>query len=109
MTTYEASKTGAFQLEVTTLTGVEAAEARRQARISAFADSPPAEQKKIIAEFTTELTAKGGDKLTVKDAQAAIELAMEIPESEACTVARPVRVSPRSSTARPTRSSRVSA
>jgi thiol-disulfide isomerase/thioredoxin len=83
VTTFEPAKTGAFNLEIKTLTGAEAEQARAQARIDAFPDASPAEQKKIITEFAKDLTAKGGDKLTIKDAQTAIQLAMSIDESEA--------------------------
>src|SRR5262249_25611600 len=68
-TTFEAGKTGAFNVEVKSLTGAEAAEARLQARVDAFGSSSPAEQKQIIAEFTKALQAKGSDKLTIPDAQ----------------------------------------
>jgi len=83
VTSYVPGTTGAFNLEVKTLTGDAAVEARRQARIDAFGESTPAEQKKILAEVTKDLEGKGGDKLTVKDAQMALSLAMQIDESEA--------------------------
>jgi thiol-disulfide isomerase/thioredoxin len=81
-TTFEKGKTGAFDVEVKTLTGAEAAKAREQARFDRFADSPPAEQKKLLAEFTKGLTAKGGDNLTIQDAQRAVELAMQLDETD---------------------------
>jgi thiol-disulfide isomerase/thioredoxin len=81
-TTFEPGKTGAFQLEVKPATDAEAVEARQQARINDFATSSPAEQKKLIAEFTKDLQSKG-EKLTVKDAQVALQLAMMIDESDA--------------------------
>ena len=81
-TTFVPGQTGEFTLEVKTVTGAEAAEARLNTKISTFGDSTPAEQKKIIAEFTKNLAEKG-EKVELKDAQAAIQLAMMIDESEA--------------------------
>ena len=81
VTSYKPAKTGAFLLEVKQATAAEAAEARVQARLDAFAESPPAEQKKIVAEVTKDLLAKGGN-LTIKDAQLAAQLAMQIDETD---------------------------
>jgi thiol-disulfide isomerase/thioredoxin len=82
VTTFEAGKTGAFDLQVNSLAGAEAVQAHQQARIDRFPDSPVAEQKKVIAEVTKSLIAKGSDKLTLADAQQAIGLAMQIDETE---------------------------
>ena len=81
-TTFVPGQTGEFTIEVKTVTGAEAAEARLQTRLMTFGDATVAEQKKIVAEFTKGLMEKG-DKLEIKDAQAAIQLAMMIDESEA--------------------------
>ena len=81
-TTFVPGQTGEFTLEVKTVTGAEAAQARLQTKIAGFADSTPAQQKQTIAEFTKSLVQKGDD-LAIPDAQAAIQLAMLIDESEA--------------------------
>jgi thiol-disulfide isomerase/thioredoxin len=73
--------TGAFKLDVKLASDTEAADARLQARLAAFAAAAPAEQKKLVAEVTKEFVKKG-ENVTLKDAQIAATLAMTLDEGD---------------------------
>jgi thiol-disulfide isomerase/thioredoxin len=81
VTTFVAKTTGLFVLEMTLATEAEAKEARFQARVDGFWDSPRAEQKKVLLEVTKDFQDKG-DKLALKDAQLVVSLVFMGDDSE---------------------------
>jgi len=73
-TTLPPNQTGKFSLDIGPATAAEEKEAAFNERVANFATSPPAEQKKIIAEATKRFQDQG-EKLTINDARQAFQLA----------------------------------
>ncbi|HZZ78122.1 MAG TPA: redoxin family protein, partial [Gemmataceae bacterium] len=82
VTTFEGNKTGKFAVEMTYASAAEAKDAVFLARVDNFADSTPAEQRKLFAEVTKKLEAKG-ENLNINDAQIAVKLFMTADDSNA--------------------------
>jgi thiol-disulfide isomerase/thioredoxin len=74
VTTFEASKTGKFNLDVKLANDKETADARLMNRIDRYIESTPAERKAVVRDFTKRLSDKEG-KITIQDAQMAIQVA----------------------------------
>jgi thiol-disulfide isomerase/thioredoxin len=74
VTTFEANKTGKFNLDVKLANDKETADARLMNRIDRYIESTPAERKAIVRDFTKRLSDKEG-KITIQDAQMAIQVA----------------------------------
>lgn len=71
-----AQQTSKFTLELAPASPAESASAEFKFRITNYADASPVERKKVIQKVTKQLADKAG-KISIADAQLAIQLAMQ--------------------------------
>lgn len=82
VTTFAPNTTGLFVLEMKYADEKEAAEARFMSRVERFAESTPAEQKKLVQEATKRFADKNGN-LSLADARLAIQIAFASEDGDA--------------------------